>query len=231
MMVTLRNKMSGAIKRQKIGWSWTCLFFSSVLGIPLFIRGLHVWGALSVIIWAVNFFVPNAAHSYIEEIIFTCVLLTAQIVFSFVFAITANRMAGRNYLRKWLGICRPGFPKKQLPHARNGGCHSSAQIRTLPSRQREPGASAPPVSVELWSAIIAAGARLGSTAPTTPAGSDSARRWLERALARLDGSKDLVLDLCEGRVPPVVLRVVEDAVTPRDRVALERLRSDLDRLG
>ena len=46
MRVPLRNKATGEIKFQKIGWSWTCLFFAPVLGIPLFMRRLNIWGGI-----------------------------------------------------------------------------------------------------------------------------------------------------------------------------------------
>jgi hypothetical protein len=55
--VTLHNKFTGEIKSQKIGWSWTRFLFSSVLGIPLFLRGLKGWGAMMLAIWVVNIFV------------------------------------------------------------------------------------------------------------------------------------------------------------------------------
>lgn len=98
MKVNLRNKASGAIKSQKIGWSWTCFLFSGILGIPLFLRNLNVWGALMALLWAVAIFLPNRAGSELEAIILLACLALVQLVFSFVFGITANKMAGRNYL-------------------------------------------------------------------------------------------------------------------------------------
>jgi hypothetical protein len=45
MSVTLRHPVTGQIKVHEEGWSWSCFFGSGVLGVPLFRRGLRVWGA------------------------------------------------------------------------------------------------------------------------------------------------------------------------------------------
>ena len=44
--IKLINPNTGEIKEIMTGWSWTCFFFSSTFGIPLFLRDLNVWGAL-----------------------------------------------------------------------------------------------------------------------------------------------------------------------------------------
>lgn len=57
-----------------------------------------------------------------------------------------------------------------------------------------------------------------------------ARYRLGRSLSKLDGSKDLVIALAEGRTLPLVERVVARRLTRADELALERLRQSLDRL-
>jgi hypothetical protein len=101
MEVKLRNKATGEIKSQKIGWSWTCFLFSPVLGIPLFIRRLNVWGAIMVVIWIVNFFVPAYPKIGIPIL---------QIGFMIYFGIAANRMAGKNYLESGWEFAEPDSP-------------------------------------------------------------------------------------------------------------------------
>jgi hypothetical protein len=45
---------------------------------------------------------------------------------------------------------------------------------------------------------------------------------LERTLRRLDGSRDLFVELtAEGTLPPICIRAVERRLTPRDLVQLE----------
>jgi hypothetical protein len=80
----------------------------------------------------------------------------------------------------------------------------------------------------LWNAI------LGALTKTTPGfeeiiGDQDARRALERTIRRLDGSRDLVLELAaEGALPPICVRAAEHRLTPRDLVQLELLRRGLD---
>ena len=85
----------------------------------------------------------------------------------------------------------------------------------------------------LWTAI--AGAGIGTTSVTTPVavgeGAAHARYVLDKMLRRLDGSRDLVVELAEGRVPDIVVRVIEHRLTPADNVVLDQLRAGLDRLS
>jgi hypothetical protein len=80
----------------------------------------------------------------------------------------------------------------------------------------------------VWAAI------LGALIKTTPGfepiiGDFGARRRLERICRRLDGSRDLVIELAsEGPLPPICLRALERRLTPRDLIQLELLRKGLD---
>jgi len=80
----------------------------------------------------------------------------------------------------------------------------------------------------LWAAI------LGALIKTTPGiekivGDRGSRRALEQVCRRLDGSRDLVLELAaEEGLPPICVRAVERRLTPRDLVQLELLRTGLD---
>jgi hypothetical protein len=58
-----------------------------------------------------------------------------------------------------------------------------------------------------------------------------ARKQLARAVARLDGSRALVIGIIEGPTPPVVFRVIEGQTTRADRASLEHLRNGLDHLA
>ena len=48
MTVTLRHPSTGQLKVLQEGWSWGCFFGSFILGIPLYRRGLQVWGSAMV---------------------------------------------------------------------------------------------------------------------------------------------------------------------------------------
>jgi hypothetical protein len=60
---------------------------------------------------------------------------------------------------------------------------------------------------------------------------DQARRRLQRVCRQLDGSRELVTELASGAVPPIVLRVLDRALTQEDAESLERLRQGLDAVG
>ena len=49
MSVSLRNPVTGEVKVLQDGWSWACLFGSGALGLPLFKRGLTVWGSAMLV--------------------------------------------------------------------------------------------------------------------------------------------------------------------------------------
>jgi len=83
----------------------------------------------------------------------------------------------------------------------------------------------------LWNTILAALTPTSSPPGYTAPGADNARYRLARALQRLDGSRDLVTELAEGRVPPLILRAVERCLTREDEADLDRLRQGLDRLA
>ena len=52
--VAFKNEKTGETRHVKLGWSWVLLFFSGFLGIPLFLRKLHIWGGVFLAIWLVN---------------------------------------------------------------------------------------------------------------------------------------------------------------------------------
>jgi hypothetical protein len=85
----------------------------------------------------------------------------------------------------------------------------------------------------LWEAITGALTSTGFV-PNPPVGeggwslADGARRRLEQVCRRLDGSRALVIELAEGRIPEIVVHVIERRLTVADAAALERLRQGLD---
>jgi hypothetical protein len=86
----------------------------------------------------------------------------------------------------------------------------------------------------LWFSILGAAVPTGFARPHNAIASglaDSARQQLDQALRRLDGSRDLVVDIAEGRVPEIVVHVLERRLTAADVMALERLRGGPDDIG
>jgi hypothetical protein len=73
MKVTMREPVPGATKQIKVGWSWTCFFFSWFFGVPLFLRRLYGWGILMAIVGILLGFAhsstPVGSYSTVEFII------------------------------------------------------------------------------------------------------------------------------------------------------------------
>ena len=105
MDVALRNPATGQTKFQKIGWSWNCFFFSDLLGIPLFLRGLHGWGAFMVVLWIVNVLASDLPVE--QEYLVPAVLLLLNSGFATFFGANANRLAGLRYLATGWEFARP----------------------------------------------------------------------------------------------------------------------------
>jgi hypothetical protein len=129
MMVVLRNKKTGKIKSLKIGWSWTCLFFSIFFGIPLFIRRLYGW---SVVMLLLALFhqgriqeqvqeVRQGAYQYSASGAYVDIILDfLPIVLAIIFAATANRMAGKKYLRHDWEFAEPNSETTQTARGKWG---------------------------------------------------------------------------------------------------------------
>lgn len=81
----------------------------------------------------------------------------------------------------------------------------------------------------LWAGILAMLSH-ARTVGLVPDGADLARLRLAKALNRLNGSRDLVIELAEGRVPPLVVHVLAGSLTAGDHDALARLKDGLDRM-
>jgi hypothetical protein len=96
LSVALRNPVTGEPKIQQDGWSWICFLGSGLLGLPLFRRGLMVWGSIMVVF---NFtvlileFVPIDNAPTLES--WVSVAAIASGVF---FGLKANEMAINRYL-------------------------------------------------------------------------------------------------------------------------------------
>ena len=49
MSISLQHPATGRVKVLPEGWSWACFFGAGFLGIPLFKRGLLVWGSAMLV--------------------------------------------------------------------------------------------------------------------------------------------------------------------------------------
>ena len=51
MQVVLRHNGTGNMRFIDTGWSWSIFLGASFLGLPLFFRGMALWGTVMLILW------------------------------------------------------------------------------------------------------------------------------------------------------------------------------------
>jgi len=55
MQVALRHPRTRNLKLIDTGWSWSIFLGAAFFGLPLFFRGLALWGALMFVLWFLQF--------------------------------------------------------------------------------------------------------------------------------------------------------------------------------
>jgi hypothetical protein len=58
MSLRLVHPGTGAVRFVDTGWSWSIFFGAAFLGLPLFARGLALWGTVMVVVWCTALAVP-----------------------------------------------------------------------------------------------------------------------------------------------------------------------------
>ncbi len=118
MKVLIKNPKTGELKSVKIGWSWTLFLFSSVFGIPLFLRKLYVLGTIMVL-W--RFFVifanavdPSDQHPSTAGVI----ALLTEIVIVVWLGVKGNEYTAKNYLERGWVFARPDSLEAQYAMSR-----------------------------------------------------------------------------------------------------------------
>ena len=83
--VAFKNPRTGELRKVKVGWSWTLFLFSGVLGIPLFLRKLNIWGFVFLALWIVNLIISSmdfpGDQKAFNTLIFFLLFLALQIWF------------------------------------------------------------------------------------------------------------------------------------------------------
>jgi Na+-driven multidrug efflux pump len=96
--VKVRNEHSGEIKSVKVGFSWTLLFLSALLGIPLFLRRLYVWGGVMLALWIVNLVGPEMMPDDDAQLGLSMLMTLVFLGFGIFFGIKGNELTVKNYL-------------------------------------------------------------------------------------------------------------------------------------
>lgn len=66
MKTALKHSGTGEIRSVKVGWSWVLFLFSWFLGLPLFLRGLPILGAIFLSLFAIKLVLPAVSVNYAQ---------------------------------------------------------------------------------------------------------------------------------------------------------------------
>jgi hypothetical protein len=97
----LENPRTGVVKPFRLGFDWSLFLFSGLFGIPLFVRGLPVWGAVFLGLWlidlAIVFYAP-IEWSLAAQAVVSVVFFALQLWLGFY---GRDRILQRHLARGW----------------------------------------------------------------------------------------------------------------------------------
>jgi hypothetical protein len=65
MKVQFSNPRTGQVKSVKVGWNWGLFLSGGFIGLPLFLNGLCMWGAVMASLWIFSFIIMDGTASVI----------------------------------------------------------------------------------------------------------------------------------------------------------------------
>jgi len=81
MKVALRQPHTGRFKFVGTGWSWPIFLGATFLGLPLFFRGLALWGTAMLVLWVAQLAAPHVALSHGEIVAWALHLIAGGLCF------------------------------------------------------------------------------------------------------------------------------------------------------
>ena len=107
MKVAMTNPKTGEVKEVKVGWSWILFLFSGFFGLPLFLRKLHVWGGIFLILWIVYIIAPSMMQNEEEALGLMILLNLVFLGLQIWLGIKGNEMTAKNYLELGWNFTNP----------------------------------------------------------------------------------------------------------------------------
>lgn len=112
MNVALRHTSTGNIKFIDTGWSWSIFLGASFLGLPLFFRGLALWGTLMLFLWFLELAVPFMALS--NEDMLEWLLNIAILGICFYLGYRGNALTARRFVACGYEFANPNSSEARI---------------------------------------------------------------------------------------------------------------------
>ena len=109
MRIAVKNPRTGDRKWLAVGWNWSFLLFSPCLGIPLFRKGLPVWGAVMLLLGSLEFAASDLSTDMLPDLQ-TTIALTAAGVSAYL-AWKGNALIARKWLSLGYDFVQPDSPE------------------------------------------------------------------------------------------------------------------------
>lgn len=118
MKVGMQNPRTGEVREIKIGWSWVLFLFSGFLGLPLFLRKLHIWGAMFLALWIVDVLVSAISTDRDEAGVIHVMMFFVFLGLEIWLGIKGNEMTAKNYLDQGWVFLNPDGELTKMAKAR-----------------------------------------------------------------------------------------------------------------
>lgn len=119
MKVEFKNPKTNEIKEVKVGWSWILFLFSSIFGLPLFLRKLYVWGGLFLVFWVVNL-LGSLGLPEEQGLGLNIIMSLISLCLSIFLGVKGNEMTAKNYLETGWEIAEPDSANVRIAKAKWG---------------------------------------------------------------------------------------------------------------
>lgn len=118
MSIALRHRSTGNFKFIGTGWSWPIFMGAGLLGLPLFFRGLALWGTLMMTLWCLQVTVPFA--SVTNDNTLEWLLNIAIMGFSVFLGIRGNALSAKHFFACGYEFANPDSSEARIAADRWG---------------------------------------------------------------------------------------------------------------
>ena len=105
MQVALRHPGTGNVRFVRTGWNWSLFLGGGFLGLPLFFRGMPLWGTLMLVLWLLQiaaYFVATGSGDALELL-----LNIAVVGLCFYLGLKGNAVSARHFVACGYELAHP----------------------------------------------------------------------------------------------------------------------------